>query len=410
VTRVLHVLDHSIPLHSGYSFRTRSILKQQRALGIDTDQLTSGKQGEVAEPQAEVDGFRFHRTAPPRGVLTRLSVFGNLAIVRDLRRRVEEVARETGPDLIHAHSPCLTAMAALPVARRLGVPLVYEMRASWEDAAVDHGTCREGDLRYHLTRMLETRVLRQADAVMTICEGLREEIEARGIPGDRITVIPNAVDLDAFPYGRAADPTLADELKLRGKRVLGFIGSFYAYEGLSVLLDAMPRLSATHPDVRLILVGGGYEEERLKAQAERLGLKDTVRFVGRVPHHRVADYYALCDVMVYPRLDLRLTRIVTPLKPLEAMAQGRVVAASDIGGHREMIRDGETGVLFPAKDPEALARAVGGLLASPERWPALRASARRYVEEERNWARSVARYLPVYERLLEGARAERKAS
>jgi len=405
VTRVLHVLDHSIPLHSGYSFRTRSILEQQRALGIEIHQLTSGKQGGTKTLLEEVDGLRFHRTPPPRGLASRLPVLRHWAIVRDLKRRVAEVARETKPDLIHAHSPCLTALAALPVARKLGLPLVYEMRASWEDAAVDHGTCREGDFRYRLTRALETHALRRADAITTICEGLRDEIESRSIPAARITVIPNAVDPSAFPYGRAADPTLARELGIEGRRVIGFIGSFYAYEGLHVLLDAMPRLSAACPGLRLLLVGGGYEEENLRGQAQRLGLGETVRFVGRVPHERVAEYYALCDVMVYPRLDLRLTRIVTPLKPLEAMAQGRIVAASDIGGHREMIHDGSTGVLFRAGDPDALAGTVASLLAARERWPALREAARTYIEEERTWARSVARYLPVYERLLPAHRA-----
>jgi PEP-CTERM/exosortase A-associated glycosyltransferase len=379
-------------------------------MGIETVHVTSGKQGSVPEQEAEVDGFRFYRTEPPKGLLSHLSVLNNLAIVHDLHRRVAEVARETRPDLIHAHSPSLTAIAALPVARKLGIPFVYEMRASWEDAAVDHGTCREGDLRYRMGRMLETHALRRADAITTICEGLREEIEARGVPPERITVIPNAVDPETFAYGQAADQALVDELGLHGKRVIGFIGSFYGYEGLSVLLDAMPRLSAACSAARLLLVGGGFEDKRLREQALRLRLGESVRFVGRVPHDRVQAYYSACDVMVYPRLDLRLTRIVTPLKPLEAMAQGCVVAASDIGGHRELIRDQSTGVLFPAGDPEALARTVGALLSSPGRWPALRESARRYVEEERSWERSVARYLPVYERLLENARARRQAS
>ncbi|HEX5138156.1 MAG TPA: TIGR04063 family PEP-CTERM/XrtA system glycosyltransferase [Planctomycetota bacterium] len=407
--RVLHVLDHSIPLHSGYSFRTRSIVKQQQAMGIETYQLTSGKQGNGPNSKAEVDGLHFYRTAPPQGLCARIPALKNCVVMRDLRRRVAEVAREVKPDLIHAHSPCLTATAALPIAKRLGIPLVYEMRASWEDAAVDHGTCREGDLRYRLTRAMETRVLREANAVTTICEGLRAEIEARGIPGDRITVVPNAVDPDTFAYGRPADPALVERLGTAGKRVLGFIGSFYGYEGLRVLLDAMPRLIETCPDVRLLLVGGGYEEANLRLQAERLRLDGAVILVGRVPHAQVPDYYSVCDLMVYPRLDMRLTRIVTPLKPLEAMAQGCVVAASDIGGHREMVEDPVTGVLFPPNDPEALARTVGALISAPERWPALRAAARRYIEEERNWATSVARYLPVYERLLHGTNGKRGA-
>jgi len=403
--RVLHVLDHSVPLHSGYSFRTRSILEEQRALGIETFQLTSAKHTRAAPPVEEVEGLRFHRTPPARGLLARLPVLDQWAIVRGLRRRLAEVVAETRPDLLHAHSPCLTALAALPVARALGLPLVYEMRASWEDAAVNHGTCREGDLRYRLTRALETRVLRRADAVTTICEGLREEIISRGIPASKVTVIPNAVDPDGFTFARQSDERLAHDLGLAGRRVLGFVGSFYQYEGLHLLLAAMPRVLASMPDARLLLVGGGFEEGALRQQAEALGLGGRVVFTGRVPHDRVQDYYALCDAMVYPRLDLRLTRIVTPLKPLEAMAQGQLVVASDIGGHREMIRDGETGVLFRAGDAGALAAAVTGLLAAPERWPALRDAARRYVEEERTWARSVARYLPVYGRLVPGAAA-----
>jgi len=400
--RVLHVLDHSVPLHSGYSFRTRSILEAQRALGIDTVQLTSAKHTLPAPPVEEVGGLRFHRTPPARGLLARLPVLNQWAIVRGLRRRLAEVAAETRPDLIHAHSPCLTALAAVPVARALGLPLVYEMRASWEDAAVNHGTCREGDLRYRVTRSLETRVLRQADAVTTICEGLREEIISRGIPAAKVTVIPNAVDPNDFAYARDRDERLARELGLAGRHVLGFIGSFYQYEGLHLLIDAMPQVLASVPDARLLLVGGGFEAEALRQQAADLGLGDRVVFTGRVPHDRVQDYYALCGVMVYPRVDMRLTRIVTPLKPLEAMAQGRLVVASDIGGHRELIHDGGTGILFRAGDASALAAAVTGLLATPRRWPTLRDAARRYVEEERTWAKSVARYLPVYERLVPG--------
>jgi len=224
--RVLHVLDHSVPLHSGYSFRTQSILEEQRALGIETVQLTSAKHTRESPPVEEVKSLRFHRTPASRGLLARLPILNQWAIVRGLRRRLREVAAETKPDLLHAHSPCLTALAALPVARELGIPLVYEMRASWEDAAVNHGTCREGDLRYRVSRALETRVLRRADAVTTICEGLREEIVSRGIPAAKVTVIPNAVDVERFDYCPPRDSALAHELGLENATVLGFLGSF----------------------------------------------------------------------------------------------------------------------------------------------------------------------------------------
>ncbi|MHC4958246.1 MAG: TIGR04063 family PEP-CTERM/XrtA system glycosyltransferase [Planctomycetota bacterium] len=395
--KVLHVLDHSIPLHSGYSFRTRAILTEQRALGIETFHVTSTKHHLPYVPEEEVDGFRFFRTEASGGLLSKLPVLNQWAVVSDLRRRLDALLDEITPDIVHAHSPCLNALAALAPARRRGIPVVYEMRASWEDAAVNHGTCKEGDLRYRVSRALESRALRKVDAVTTICEGLRTEIADRGIPADKVTVIPNAVDADAFPFRRPADESLRSGLGLAGDGiVLGFIGSFYHYEGLHVLLDALPAIARDLPDAKLLLVGGGFEEERLREQAERLGLEDRLRFTGRVPHEKVADYYSLCDVMVYPRLDIRLTRIVTPLKPLEAMAQGRVVVASDIGGHRELIRDGDTGVLFPSEDAAALARAVIDLARDESRWPGLQERGRAFVEAERTWKRSVERYLPLY--------------
>ena len=154
--------------------------------------------------------------------------------------------------------------------------------------------------------------------------------------------------------------------------------------------------------LRVLLVGGGRQEADLKRLAAELGIESEVVFAGRVLHHQVQRYYDLIDVLVYPRLSMRLTELVTPLKPLEAMAQGRLVLASDVGGHRELIRDGETGTLFKAGDPQALAAAVRLLLKQPARWPSLKAAARRYVETERSWKGSVARYADIYGRITEG--------
>jgi PEP-CTERM/exosortase A-associated glycosyltransferase len=316
--------------------------------------------------------------------------------MRAIEVRLTSVARDIRPDILHAHSPVLNALPTLRVGRRLGIPVVYEVRAFWEDAAVDHGTATSGGLRYRLTRGLETHALRRAGAVTTICEGLRKDIVDRGIPAERVTVIPNAVDLDRFAGPGVADPALARELGLDGGPVLGFIGSFYGYEGLEVLIDALPAILAQEPRARILLAGGGPEEARLRERAAALPQSDRIRFVGRVPHGQVNRYYDLVDVLVYPRLHTRLTDLVTPLKPLEAMAMGRLVAASDVGGHVELIRDGETGVLFPAGDPQALARSVLRLIQAPQTWPALKRQARTFVETERSWPVSVDRYRGVY--------------
>lgn len=394
--RILHILDHSVPLHSGYSFRTLAILREQRRLGWDTAHLTGPKQEGCRVDEEEVDGLRFYRTRASASPLAAVPVVREVVLMRDLEARLHAVAREVRPDVLHAHSPVLNALPALRVGRRLGIPVVYEVRAFWEDAAADHGTASAWGLRYRMTRSLETYALRRVAAVTTICEGLRADIVRRGIPADRVTVIPNAVDLARFPGSGGSDPALARELGLEGSRVLGFIGSFYHYEGLEVLLRALPAILSKAPDVRVLLAGGGPEDANLHRQAEAMGLGDRIRFVGRVPHDQVNRYYDLIDVLVYPRLHTRLTDLVTPLKPLEAMALGRLLVASDVGGHRELIRDGETGALFRAEDPAALAEAVLHLLGSPETWPALRSEARRYVETERSWPGVVARYGPVY--------------
>lgn len=390
--RILHVLDHSLPLHSGYTFRTRALLRGQRKLGWETIHLTTPRHVREGPSPETADGLVFHRTPASGGI----PIVGE---VRATARALDRLVAETRPDIIHAHSPVLTALAASGVARKYRVPLVYEIRAFWEDAAVGNGTGTEGSLRYRATRALETWACRRAEAVGAICEGLLGDLRARGIDPAKLFAVPNAVDLDQFGSPLPRDDGLSVQLGLDGADVVGFIGSYYDYEGLDDLIAAMPALVEARPAAHLLLVGGGPMEAGLKAQAAASPVADRIHFVGRVPHSEVDRYYSLIDVLAYPRKDMRLTDLVTPLKPLEAMAQEKLVAASDVGGHRELIEDGVTGTLFRADDPTALGAALSGLFADRASWPERRARAKRYVELERTWDRSVAAYIPVYERL-----------
>lgn len=401
--RILHIFDHSIPLHSGYSFRSRAIIRGQRAMGWETFHLTSAKHNDAAgavEAEEEVDGLHFYRTPTPSGSLTRMPVLNQLAVIDATAKRLREIVPALRPDVLHAHSPALNGEAALRVGRELGIPVIYEVRAFWEDAAVDHGTSAEWGLRYRLTRALESRVLRRANGVVTICEGLRNEIAGRGIDPAKITVVPNAVDAEQFQFCSEEDPALRESLGLNGKTVIGFVGSFYAYEGLDLLVRALPDVLRRIPEARLLLVGGGPQEENLKALTRALRLEANVIFVGRVPHSEVRRYYDLIDILAYPRLRMRLTDLVTPLKPLEAMAQGKLLVASDVGGHRELIEDGETGSLFKAGEPGALGNVIVELLEHPEWWERRRTAGRAFVERERSWPVSVAHYRRVYEQVV----------
>jgi len=226
--KILHIFDHSIPLHSGYTFRSRAILREQRKRGWETVHVTSPKhaaelvaQGKDVPAEEDVEGLHFYRAPLPGGALAKLPAFDQLAVIDTLAQRLSQVIPEVQPDILHAHSPALNGVAALRVAKRFQLPLVYEVRAFWEDAAVDHGTCREGDLRYRATRAMETYVLKRATAVTCICEGLRGDIEARGVSAEKVTVIPNAVDIEHFQVGGAPDAVLQQELGLMGKQVLG---------------------------------------------------------------------------------------------------------------------------------------------------------------------------------------------
>ena len=395
--RILHVLDHSLPLHSGYTFRTRAILKAQQAAGMDVRGVT-GLRHDAESPLVETaDGLMFHRTIGEAAGPVGLKEWREIGLFAD---SIDKVIADWRPDILHAHSPAICGHAALRVARKHNIPLVYEIRAFWEDAAVGNGTGRENSVKYRLTRTLENRAVAGADAVFTICNGLRDDLIARGFNGGKIGISPNGVDMSLFGEPAPRDSALARELGIGDEPVIGFIGSFYDYEGLDDLIAAMPHLRKSHPGAKLLLTGGGPRDEALRVQAAALPDPSAVIFTGRVPHSEVERYYSLIDILAYPRKASRLTDLVTPLKPLEAMAQQRLVAASYVGGHRELIEDGVTGILFPADDPAGCADALADWLDRRDQWDMLKSQALSHVETGHNWAKNVYRYQLVYHKLL----------
>jgi len=395
--KVLHVLDHYKPHFSGYVFRTSYILKHQRELGIEPVLVTSPKHGKAPGPLEVIDGMKVYRTLETE--------FGATPFVRErklmaaLEARINEAIEAERPDIVHAHSPSLNGSPALKAARRHGIPVVYEIRAFWEDAAVDHGTFAEGSLKYKVSRYLETRLLRGVDAAFTICRGLKEDIVGRGIPDSRVTIIPNCVDASSFsplPF----DSSLADKAGVRGKTVFGFIGSFYHYEGLDNLIESFPGVLAKVPGARLLLVGDGPEKAALFEKTQKTGLGGKVIFTGKVPHADVNRYYSIMDCLVYPRKSMRLTELVTPLKPLEAMAMGKLVAGSDVGGIRELVTDGRDGFLFRAgRNDELTALLVRIATDRAGTEPVAREGIRTALEKH-DWKDAIARYVPVYNGLV----------
>lgn len=345
----------------------------------------------------EIGGFRFYRTGPFRSELA--PHVSDLQLMRLLAHRIEEVAKIEKPALLHAHSPVLNVLPALWVGRKLGIPVVYEIRAFWEDAAVDHGTYAPNSWKYRIVRAMETWACRRVAQVSVLCNGIKSDLIGRGIPEEKLTVVFNGINPDDFRT-LDADEDLAKSLGTKGKKVLGFVGSFYRYEGLDLLVKAFAKLCDTREDLVLLLVGGGEMEGELRDQVEKNSLQDRVIIPGRFPHEKIPGIYSLIDILVYPRYSMRLTELVTPLKPLEAMAMGKPLVASDIGGHRELIRNESTGLLFRPGDDSALAAVLRRLLDDAGLRERLAKQGSEWVRQNHTWSKTTAIYSTIYAKAL----------
>ena len=400
--RVLHVLDHSWPVADGYAQRSRSIVTAQMQVGMRPSVLT-GPLHEQDDPFASefsLDGVRYLRTPHKSGlagraIQSRWPLFRELGVVRLLRQRIELLLRQEQFDIIHAHSPALCGLAVAQAARSCGVPFVYEVRAFWEDAAVDQNKTGSKSIRYTVSRRLETHVLRKADAIVGIARPLLEDIRGRGISASKLFHVPNGVDTSRFaPQGR--DTVLAGKLGLNEGHTLGFVGTLFPWEGIAWLVGAVSELRKSDIEFKLVIVGDGADASEVKKAIQECNAGSYVSFIGRVPHDQVERYYSVMDVMVYPRRSGRLTELVTPLKPLEAMALGKAILGSSVGGIRELIEAEVTGVLFKPGDVEEFVQQATRLLKDENLRRSLGERARQRVTQEKDWKALALKYESVY--------------
>jgi glycosyltransferase involved in cell wall biosynthesis len=289
------------------------------------------------------------------------------------------------PSVIVAASNHITALPALIAARRLGIPFIYEVRGLWEvTAAASNETWAKSE-RFTLAVELECLVANNADRVFAITEEVKNELILRGTDAERIDILPNAANIFQYvplPPERSA----VKNLKNNGEFLLGYAGSVVGYEGLDLVVDAISKLPSELSHVGVLVVGDGAVLASLKSQADRLGVSDRVRFTGRVPNEEINDYLALFDAVVCPRKSNIVTELVSPLKPIEAMAAGRPVIGSNVGPIATLLgSDGSRGVLFEADDVDSLIDKIRLLANDPKLGQSIGRRARKWTVEERTW-------------------------
>ncbi len=386
-TLVAHLLEYSMPhKQNGYTLRASNILRAQLAHGWQPLVITRPGFPEPGASGVEtVDGIECHRL-PGQGLGDRSRLSQHLsAYVREAAAVIDRAR----PALIHAASNFRNAYAAMELARGYGLPWVYEVRGLWEETRLADLGLDRNDVQYRRLVQVETYCMRRANAIVTLGTELASEIEQRGVAPEKIFLVPNGID----PEKIRPD---ALEPQTRSGFTVGYIGSITRLERLDVLVDAMA-LIGEREDIRALIVGDGTERELLEARARERGVADRIHFAGRVPHAEVAKSYAAVDAIACTRGRDRVSELVTPLKPLEAMGYRRPLIASDLPALRETIRDGETGRLVPPEDPAALARAITELADNPAQRDALATQAHRWVNSERTWTAVAANYQAAYE-------------
>ena len=426
--RVLHVLANGPPDVNGYAVRTHGLMKAYSGLpNIEAVGLTSPwypDRDSMAEP-IEMDGVTYHRCLHParmksiKGPAMKWSAsrgkdriagsegFASKSLwrmalsllLKPLRpgwawleerimfkhftSRIIEVAKEENAEMIHAHVPYRVGIPALRAARKLNLPFIYEMRGMWEESAVASGRWKSGSLAYRRFRRMETKVLRAADNVICISETLHNEAISRGVSEVNICVVPNAVDAEVVR--KESDLFHEMKEKLEDKLVVGYIGSLRELEGVDLTAEAVSILNQRGVDANFFVLSSESGQNELRAYCNELGIAENSHIVGPVPHDYVVPFYDLIDVFVVSRPDTRVTRLVTPLKPFEAMRSGCAVVMADLPALAEIVEDGKTGYLYPAGDSLALAETINRLFRDESTNRKLSLDAKSWVIKNRTW-------------------------
>lgn len=419
--KVLHYVFNGPPISSGYNIRTQSIVKAQKKKGISPSVAISVKSliGNYFKrlnfaPKNMLDGVNYYSAHDQligdigfklvSGLLINENKITNrlrteLYKVRQnkiLSRYYDFLNFNMGEiDIVHAHSPSVAFEEAYRIGNLFNKKIIYEVRGFWnlsvESANQDVMKAVKDEIS----------ACEKADRCIAICKGIADVLIQGGISPQKIDIVPNGVEPEKFA-SMEKDLSLLKNMKLEGKIIFGYITSVRWFEGIQTVVRAWSKILSEIPNAVFLLVGDGSYLESIKTMVGEYKIQDSFLVLGRIPNEKIAAYYSLLDVFVVPRINVPVSNIVTPLKPLEAMVNGKVVVVSDVSALKEMVIDGETGLFFKADDHDNLADVFIQLAKNRKIRYSLGQRAREWVLANRTWDKLAEQYLEIYNNTLNG--------
>ncbi len=387
--RLLYVPASALPYHiSGYTTRTHEVIRALIEIGMDVRVVTrpgypwdrSDRVKNTDATETLINNVKYEHIQSPSKHRPLLMFAFQAAMA------IEKVAIRERVSIIHAASNHENALPALIAARRLGVPFSYEMRGLWELTRASRSPDYEDSSGFLRGLELEGFVAGKADRVFVISEQLRKFAQQRwNISADRFHLLPNCVDPDRF--------TPSDPQKIT-PGTIGYAGSLMSYEGLDTLIDAVEVLLSQGVKVCVNIVGDGEARHQLEEHVCRLGLSDSIRFLGRVSPESAREILGRCALVCIPRKPFKVCEIVPPIKLVEALARSKPVIVPDLPVFRDEIGERRAGWFFRAGDADDLAKVIKSALADPVELSAHAARAREYSITRRSWRDFVINILP----------------
>ena len=456
--RVLHVLANSPPDTNGYAIRSHMLAKHQNKLDdIEVFAISSPfyPQKDSMVGNFEIDGIEYNRCVHPvrrernskfshklikkntrireksnqensaqekknplksmfdfcyYGVfkLGRLikkpfslayKVWEERVLMKLFQSELEDYIIAKNIDIIHAHTPYRVGITAQRAAKKTGKKFVYEVRGIWEETAVANGRWKRNGLAYSRFRRFENRILKSTERIISISEELEKELISRGIPEDRITVVPNGIELHKEEKKSFRYDEIVSKLKsLEGELTVGYIGSLRNLEGVDLTARAVSNLVKDGNSLNFFCLTGLDGQEELSNLCDRLGLGQRSLITGPVPHKEVGSFYDLIDIFVVSRPDYPVTRIITPLKPFEAMIRARPVVVTNLPALTEIVEHLETGLVTETVSVESLEESIIKLVNDKSLRKRIGENAKSWVAENRNWDRLAEKSALVYQK------------